>query len=188
MSDKRIIVLVGPSGSGKTTIGEELTRRGIPKLVTTTTRSPRLGEEDGKDYYFRDTSDFHPDDFVEQTLYNHQVYGLTKSEVDSALNKTDCVHVSLDKNGAQAVKDAYPKEAMLVFVYVPLGEMKKRMQMRGDSEEKIQERVRFSKETDELQPVEGADLIVENKSVSETVAKILEEVGLQDEPLQKEEV
>ncbi|GAB2489737.1 guanylate kinase [Alkalibacterium psychrotolerans] len=188
MSNKRIIVLVGPSGSGKTTIGEELTRRGIPKLITTTTRSPRSGEEDGVDYYFRSAGDFNPDDFVEQTLYNNKVYGLTKSEVTEALNKADCVHVSLDKNGAKAVKEAYPNEALLVFVYVPLDEMKKRMQARGDSEQKIEERLQFSKETDELQPVEGADLILENRSVSETVSRIIEEVSTDNPAPQTKEV
>ncbi|MCC5889804.1 MAG: AAA family ATPase [Alkalibacterium sp.] len=188
MSSKRIIVLVGPSGSGKTTIGEELTKKGIPKLITTTTRSPRSGEEDGVDYYFREAGDFNIDDFIEQTLYNHKVYGLTKKEVTEALSKSDCVHVSLDKNGAKAVKEAYPEEALIVYIYVPLDEMRKRMKARGDSDQKIQERLQFSKDTDELDPVEGADIILENRSVSETVARILEEVSSDDIKPQKKEV
>lgn len=188
MTRKRIIVLVGPSGSGKTTIGDELTKRGIPKLITTTTRSPRSGEKDGEDYYFRKTGDFNSEDFVEQTLYNQQIYGLTKSEVTEALSKHDCVHVSLDKNGAKAVKETYPKEALLVFVYVPLDEMEKRMKLRGDSEQKIEERIRFSKETDELQPVKGADLVIENRSVSETVNRIIEEVSSKPAVLPNNEV
>ncbi|WP_161878520.1 guanylate kinase [Alkalibacterium sp. MB6] len=176
MNNKRIIVLVGPSGSGKTTIGTELSKRGIPKLVTTTTRKPRPGEKEGVDYYFRRPEDLKRDDFIEQTTYNHRIYGLTKAEVEQSLAIHDTVHVSLDKHGARAMKEAYPQETLIVFIFVSIEEMEKRMEARGDVGSKIYERLLFSKETDELRPIEEADIIIENKSIESSVEEILEEV------------
>ncbi|MCC5895381.1 MAG: AAA family ATPase [Alkalibacterium sp.] len=186
MGNKRIIVLVGPSGSGKTTIGELLSQKGIPKLITTTTRLPREGEQDEVDYYFKKVEELDPDDFIEQTIYNQKLYGLTKAEVSKALNKHPLVHVSLDKNGAKAMKEVYPEETLVVFIYVSTEEMKKRMSRRGDSQQKISERVAFSEETDELKPIPEADLILENRSVEETVTKILEVVRAETAASKKE--
>lgn len=181
MSGKRIIVLVGPSGSGKTTLGDELSKKGYPKLVTTTTRQPRHGETDGIDYYFRDAEDLDPDDFVEQTVYNDRLYGLTKAEVREALIQYPLVHVSLDRNGAKAMKAVYPEETFVVFVYVSEEEMAKRMKARGDSENKIAERIQFSQSIDELEPPKEADFVIENKTVEESVEKILKAVAEADQ-------
>lgn len=178
MTNKRIIVMVGPSGSGKTTVGQALTKRGIPKLVTTTTRKPRPGEIDGVDYYFRDAKDLDPDDFIEQTIYNDKVYGLTKAEVKKSLEKADVVHVSLDRNGSKAMKEFFPDETRVVFISISQEAMANRMRKRGDSEEKIAERITHSKQTDELIPPKETDLIVENIDVDETVNAILTKLDL----------
>ncbi|EXJ23996.1 Guanylate kinase [Alkalibacterium sp. AK22] len=172
MNSKRIIVLVGPSGSGKTTIGEKLSEKGLHKLVTTTTRVPRAGETDGVDYYFRNVDELDPKDFIEQTIYNHRLYGLTKSEVSQALDRYPLVHVSLDKNGARAMKQAFPEETLIIFLTVSAEDMKKRMECRGDAPQKIIERLTFSEETDELKPLDEADVILENRTVEETVESI----------------
>ncbi|MFO8069151.1 MAG: AAA family ATPase [Alkalibacterium sp.] len=176
MNRKRLIVLVGPSGSGKTTLGDELSERGLPKLVTTTTRKPRPGETDGIDYYFKKEEELDPDDFVEQTIYNGNLYGLTKAEVREALIKFPLVHVSLDKNGAKALKAVYPEETFVVFVYVSEEEMRKRMKIRGDKEDKIAERIEFSQAINESEPIKEADLVIENKSVEKSVETILKAI------------
>ena len=82
-----MIILVGPSGSGKTSIGKVLEEQSIPRLVTTTTRPAREGETEGVDYYFRDFSKEDMKEFIEQTVYNNNRYGLTKAEVSSMLEK-----------------------------------------------------------------------------------------------------
>lgn len=176
MTGKRIIVMVGPSGSGKTSIGRVLTQKGIPRLVTTTTRDPRPGEKNGIDYYFREFSELDIDDFVEQTIYNGNRYGLTKAEIEGKLEKHDVVHVSLDKNGAKAICEIYPDEAYIVFVSISEDEMIRRMQIRGDSEEEIQQRIAYSRETDELTPPEFTDLSIINKDIEKTADKILDHV------------
>lgn len=174
MVAKQIIVLVGPSGSGKTSIGEELAKKGIPRLITTTTRSPRKGEVDGVDYYFREFSNEDIDEFIEQTIYNDNRYGLTKAEVQTKLDRFDKVHVSLDQQGAEAVCEAFPEEAYIVFVSVTEDEMIRRMKRRGDTEEAIQERIAFSRATDELVAPDCANYEIVNHNIQESAQKIVE--------------
>lgn len=181
MKNKKIIVLVGPSGSGKTSIGQILETKGIPRLVTTTTREARLGEIDGVDYYFRSFSEADMDEFVEQTIYNKNRYGITKAEVESMLEKNDVVHVSLDKQGADALEEAYPEEAYIVFVKITEEEMIERMKMRGDSQAQINERVLFCRKTDELLPPEQTDLIIRNNDLEESAQTILDELAKAEE-------
>ena len=165
--------MVGPSGSGKTSIGEVLSQNGVQRLITTTTRKPRAGEVNGVDYYFREFSELDGDDFVEQTIYNYNRYGLTKEEVSNQFKQHDVVHVSLDKSGAEAVLETFPDEALIIFVSITEEEMVRRMEKRGDSEAAIKERIRFCRETDELTPPKFADLIIINDNIEKTAKKIL---------------
>lgn len=176
MTEKKIIVLVGPSGSGKTSIGKILSKRGIPRLITTTTRAPRLGELDGVDYYFRDFTEMKIDHFIEQTVYNDNRYGLTKDEVKTKLEKYDLVHVSLDQNGAKAVKEAFPKETFVIFVKISEEEMVRRMKRRGDSQAEIDERIVFSRRTNELVPPPYTDLVVENIDINVAAQEIIDNI------------
>ncbi len=181
MKNKKIIVLVGPSGSGKTSIGQILDTKGVPRLVTTTTRKARLGEVDGTDYYFRDFTEADMADFVEQTVYNRNRYGLTKAEVESMLEKHDVVHVSLDQQGADALKAAYPEEAYIVFIKITEEEMVERMEKRGDSQAQIDERIRFCRNTRELLPPEQTDLIIRNIDLEDSAQIILDELAKQED-------
>jgi len=176
MASKQIIVIVGPSGSGKTSIGKVLAKNDIPPLVTTTTREPRPGEVDGEDYYFRDFSKLDRSEFVEQTTYNGNRYGLTKNEVSTMLAQHDIVHVSLDQSGAEAVKEVYPEEACVVFVTISEEEMVNRMKMRGDSNQEIKARVAYSRKTNELDPPEITDFVVENIDIETSAHEIIENV------------
>lgn len=179
-SEKRILVFVGPSGSGKTTVGNELSKRGIKKLVTTTTRPPREGEVDGQDYYFAKAEELDPEDFVEQTVYNDNTYGLTRKEVETALEEYDIVHVSLDQNGAIAMRKAYPEETRIIFFEISEAKMAERMRKRGESEETIAKRLAFGRETQENIPPNGTDLIVQNIHVEDTAETILKAFGLEE--------
>ena len=176
MAGKTIIVLVGPSGSGKTSIGEVLSKHGIHRLVTTTTRKPRPGETEGIDYYFRDFDEMKIKYFIEQTVYNDNRYGLTKAEVKNKLEKYDYVHVSLDQNGAKAIKEAFPKEALVVFLQISEEEMIHRMKLRGDTQAEIEKRIDFSRRTNELVPPVYTDLIVENIEINTAAQEIIDHV------------
>ncbi len=177
MKTKKIIILVGPSGSGKTSIGQMLEKKSIPRLVTTTTRPARAGEIEGVDYYFRDYSEMKIDDFVEQTVYNENRYGLTKEEIHSMLEENNIVHVSLDKQGAEALKKTYPDESLIVFVEITEDEMIERMRNRGDSERQIEERVAFAQKTKELLPPEKVDLKIRNINIEVSAQMIIDHLA-----------
>lgn len=177
---KLILVFVGPSGSGKTTVGEELTKRGIPKLITTTTRKPRPGEKTGVDYYFCDAEEMNAAAFVEQTIYNGNLYGLTIKEVRDALEKHSVVHVSLDRNGVEAMKKAFPQETRIVYFDVPEEKIQQRMKKRGDSETKIRERLEFGRLSGEYAPPTGTHLVVQNENLDQTVQTIIRTFHLEE--------
>ncbi|EKU92947.1 Guanylate kinase [Alloiococcus otitis] len=169
---KKIIILVGPSGSGKTTLGRDLSDKGYKKLVTTTTRKPRPGEVDGRDYYFRDEADLEPSDFVEQTTYNNHTYGLTKAEIEASLKQFDVVHVSLDRNGAQALKELWPKESVVIFIAISEEVMAERMLKRGESQDLVDQRLDYCRRTGELEPPSLADYVLENQDLKESLTRI----------------
>ncbi len=175
---KRILVLVGVSGSGKTTIQEELAEHNMKKLVTTTTRKPRRGEEEGKDYYFISKEDLDDYDFIERTFYNDNHYGLTRQEIEGALREYDCVHVSLDQNGAKALKEIYGDLVTVIFFDVSEEDMIARLKHRGDSFEKIKERLAHGYDSGEFKAPKQTDLIVENDNISETVDQIMCHIGI----------
>lgn len=171
--NQKIIVLVGASGSGKTTVGNELTKHGIIKLVTTTTRPPREGEVEGIDYYFINEYDLNPCQFLETTCYNGYHYGLSLKEVESALKQYELVHLAMDKNGARAMKAAYPDQCSVIFFIISEKEMIRRMKMRGDCQEAIEERVAYRHIANEEAMPEDADLVIENNDLDQTVQQIL---------------
>lgn len=174
-SQKRILVLVGPSGSGKSTVSDLLAEKGIPKLVTSTTRKPRLGEKNGVHYYFRTIEQMKEEPFIEQTFYAENIYGLSVREVESKLKQHDTVQVTLDKNGARVMKEEFENETKLVFFQITEEEMIERMKKRGDTVESIEKRIDFCQATKELEPPEDTDLIISNGTPQEITQQILDE-------------
>lgn len=124
-----IIVLLGASGSGKTTIENELaTHHGFEKIVSYTTRKPREGEENGKDYYFIDNDTFEEilsrDLFAEYDEYSQsRLYGTLKSDYAGGENKV----AVLTPNGLrQLKKNCDSDDIFTVLVRASLGTRIKR--------------------------------------------------------------
>lgn len=124
-----IIVLLGASGSGKSTIENELaTHYGFEKIVSYTTRSPREGEENGKDYYFVDNDTFNEvlnrGLFAEYDEYSqNRLYGTLKSDYVSGENKV----AVLTPNGLrQLKKNCNSDDIFTVLVRASLGTRIKR--------------------------------------------------------------
>ena len=170
LSDKLkglLIVISAPSGTGKTTLTHMLLKE-FPDMefsVSYTTRKPRTGEVNGKDYFFVDRETFEKmieeGDFLEWAEVYGNLYGTSKSQVLKALNEGKDVLLDIDTQGALQVKKNFP-EAVLIFILPPsLKELERRLRNRGtDDEETIERRLKTARVEIERAPL--YDYIVVN--------------------------
>jgi guanylate kinase len=162
-----LVVISAPSGTGKTTLTHMLLKE-FPNMefsVSYTTRPPRPGEVNGKDYFFVDRETFErmieEGDFLEWAEVYGNLYGTSKSQVLKALNEGKDIILDIDTQGALQVKKNFP-EAVLIFVLPPsLSELERRLRRRGtDDEETIERRLRVAREEIKRAPL--YDYIVVN--------------------------
>jgi len=173
----KLIVLSGPSGSGKSTVVRRvLGAGGLPLRlsVSATTRQPRPGETNGKEYWFLSEAEFDQAIAAERFLEWAQVfghrYGTLKSEVDPYLEKGTSVLLEIDVQGALKVKQLRP-EAVLVFLRTSsLAEYERRLRARGtEDEQSIQRRVAGAAR--ELEQAEQYDHLLINDDLEDAVAQ-----------------
>lgn len=131
-----ILIFMGSSGSGKSTLVEHIRKSlGIPQLVTTTTRSKRQNEKEGKDYHFVKFEEFNKltdeKSFVETTTYSGNLYGLTKDEIEK--NSNNVSTIITDVNGARTLADLYPDRVMIFWMKSSPLNLVKRLRKRGES-------------------------------------------------------
>jgi guanylate kinase len=145
----KVFVITGPSGVGKGTLIERLLER-VPQLelsVSATTREPRPGEEDGREYHFLTPEEFdqrvETGDFLEHATYSGNRYGTLRQEVERRLSEGRSVVLEIEIQGARQVRVAMP-EAVLIFIAPPdPAALRQRLEGRGtDSEEAIERRLR----------------------------------------------
>jgi guanylate kinase len=145
----KVFVITGPSGVGKGTLIERLLER-VPQLelsVSATTREPRPGEEDGRDYHFLTPEEFdrrvEAADFLEHATYSGNRYGTLRGEVERRLSEGRSVVLEIEVQGARQVRVAMP-EAVLIFIAPPdPAALRQRLEGRGtDSPEAIERRLR----------------------------------------------
>ena len=172
-----LLVLSGPSGAGKGTICEQLLnkRKNLAYSVSATTRVPRKGEVDGRDYFFVTIEKFKEmianNELLEHAEIYGNYYGTPRSYVMSILDEGRDVVLEIDPQGALQVKESFP-DAVFVFVVPPsLDELSKRIYKRGtDSEEVIKRRL--SAATSELAYASKYDYIVVNDEVEKATNKV----------------
>ena len=172
-----LLVLSGPSGAGKGTICEQLLnkRKNLAYSVSATTRAPRKGEVDGRDYFFVTIEKFKEmianNELLEYAEIYGTYYGTPRSYVMSILDEGRDVVLEIDPQGALQVKESFP-DAVFVFVVPPsLDELSKRIYKRGtDSEEVIKRRL--SAATSELAYASKYDYIVVNDEVEKATNKV----------------
>ena len=183
---QNLLIVSGASGSGKTTIIERMRKHPQVRVsINVTTRPPRDGEQDGRDYTFVSRERFEQMKteglFVEtnDVFTNGTLYGSLKSDLDAALGRADELYImEVDVVGARNIRDA-GYEGLHVFITAPSPEvLAKRLRERGtDDEAAIAKRLGRAAEERALADQVSAT-IVENDVVEHAVERILERVGL----------
>lgn len=172
----RLIVLSGPSGAGKGTVIRELARRRPLELsVSCTTRAPRPGEKDGREYYFLTPAEFAAraasDGFLEHAEVFGNSYGTPRDIVLSRLEDGQDVLLEIDVQGAEQVKKNYPP-AVRIFLMPPSEEeLLRRLKGRGtETEEQVH--TRFAAARQEMAQAAHYDHVIINDQVNRAADEI----------------
>jgi guanylate kinase len=149
----KVFVITGPSGVGKGTLISMLLKR-LPDLelsISATTREPRAGEVDGRDYHFLTPEEFaqriEAEDFLEFATYSGNRYGTLRSEVGRRLDGGHSVVLEIEVQGARQVRAAM-RESVQVFIAPPdPAVLRERLLSRGtDSAAAIDERLKVAEQ------------------------------------------
>jgi guanylate kinase len=141
----KLFIFLGPSGSGKTTLADKLTTNHSDlfyKVITATTRQPRCGEVDGKDYYFLTKDTFNKSLMAEFEDFDGNIYGTPKKEFYSEKNIILVVEPKGSVSIKKYIQQTY-KDKIIKTIYFNIDEetRKNNMVKRGDPLEKVETRM-----------------------------------------------
>src|ERR1700710_1626790 len=173
-----MLVLSSPSGAGKTTLSRRLLERdtAIAMSVSATTRRPRQGEAEGKDYFFVSPSMFtgmvEGGAFLEHALVFDNHYGTPKEPVMLALAKGQDVLFDIDWQGTQQLRQQAGDDLVSIFVLPPShDELERRLRARAQDAEDVGQ-ARMAKANNEISHWSEFDYVVINDDLDSTLAKI----------------
>lgn len=178
MNQKGILIVVsGFSGAGKGTIMKELLKKydNYALSISATTRGPREGEVDGREYFFKTREEFEKmiakDELIEYAMYVNNYYGTPKAYVEDQLNAGRDVILEIEIQGALKVKEKFP-ETLLLFVTPPTAEiLKNRLVGRGtETMDVIEQRMRRACE--EAEGMDKYDYYVVNDVLEDCVEHV----------------
>ena len=178
MNRKGIIIVVsGFSGAGKGTIMKALTAKydKYALSVSATTRSPREGEVNGREYFFISNEEFEKlieeDGLIEHAKYVNHYYGTPRKYVEDKLAQGIDVILEIEIQGALQIKKQYPN-AVLLFVMPPSAEvLEKRLRGRGTETDDVI-RQRLNRAVEESVGIENYDYIVINDKLEDSVENV----------------
>lgn len=172
-----LIVVSGFSGAGKGTIMKALLERydNYALSISATTRNPRLGEEEGKAYFFKTTEEFEKmiakDDLIEYAMYVGNYYGTPKAYVEEQLRAGKDVILEIEIQGALKVKEKFPN-TLLLFVTPPSAEeLRKRLEGRGTETQEVIDG-RMKRAIEEAEYMDQYDYLVVNDELDVCVEEM----------------
>jgi len=172
-----LIVVSGFSGAGKGTLMKQLVHSydNYALSVSMTTRDPRPGETEGKEYFFVSKEEFEKkieeNGLIEYAAYCDNYYGTPREYVEKQLEKGRDVILEIEIQGALKVKEKFPT-ALLLFVMPPSAEeLKKRLEGRGTETGEVIAK-RLKRATEEAEGIEKYDFIVINDKLDECVEQM----------------
>ncbi|MEJ0024211.1 MAG: guanylate kinase [Alphaproteobacteria bacterium] len=178
-----MFVLSSPSGAGKSTLARRLMQRNddIVLSISATTRPPRPGEVDGREYHFVDHQRFEAmiDEgaLLEWARVFDNYYGTPRAPVEAALSAGKDVLFDVDWQGARALRGAAPEDCVSVFILPPdMDELERRLHTRAQDSEEVIAR-RMAKSADEIRHWDEYDHVIVNRDLdasAEDLQRILD--------------
>ncbi|QBO36510.1 guanylate kinase [Periweissella cryptocerci] len=141
--NQKVFVITGTAGTGKTTIAQYLHNQyQMPQVITHTTRAPRDGEVDNRDYYFETPASFEKNHYLEAVEYSGNRYGSSREGVERAFAKNPFVSIVLDTKGATTYAQVLGDEAVIIYLTVSNhAVLNERLVQRGDEQARIAKRL-----------------------------------------------
>ena len=177
MSKGVLTVVSGFSGAGKGTVMRRLLEKydDCVLSISVTTRKPREGEVDGRDYFFRTKEEveamIEADELLEYAQYVENYYGTPRAYVEEMLSQGKNVILEIEIQGALKVKEKFP-DTLLMFVTPPSAEeLKNRLVGRGTEEMSVIES-RLSRAVEEAQGIEAYDYLIVNDKLNACVEEV----------------
>lgn len=173
-----MFVLSSPSGAGKSTLTRLLLERisGVSLSISATTRPPRPGEVDGRDYLFVSKDAFEAQvragDFLEHAQVFENAYGTPRAPVEAALSGGQDVVFDVDWQGARALRESAGEDVASVFILPPsIPELRARLEKRAADPPEVIAR-RMAKAMDEIAHWDEYDYVLVNHDIEATYASL----------------
>jgi guanylate kinase len=173
-----MFVLSSPSGAGKSTLARRLMAANpdMSLSVSATTRAPRPGEQDGREYFFVDRPAFEQmlrrGELLEEAMVFDNYYGTPRAPVEAALAAGRDVLFDVDWQGAQKLRGAAQNDVVSVFILPPdMMELERRLHTRAQDSEEVIAR-RMAKSADEIRHWQEYDYVLINRDLDETSAAL----------------
>jgi guanylate kinase len=173
-----LLLVSSPSGAGKTSLSRRLVADHLDLIlsISATTRAPRPGEEEGREYFFKSAEEFDAmiaaGEFLEFAGVHNQRYGTPRAPVEAALAAGKDVLFDIDWQGAKAIADKMPADSVRVFVLPPSwSDLSRRLHARAqDSEEIIN--LRLDRGREEITHWSEYDYVIVNKNFDRAYADL----------------